>query len=162
LHRLLVLRHGKSDWDEQVSDFDRPLAKRGEKAAHKVARMLDEMDLLPDRLISSPAVRALSTAELIEEEVGDLDLTEEPELYGADLKGLLNVVHGLTEDLESVMLVGHNPGLEELVDYLGGIGGTVLKTCSLAVLETRQTWAELQQGSMTLDEIYHQSKDEDS
>src|SRR5689334_1401090 len=127
--KLLILRHGKSDWsNEKESDFDRPLATRGVEAAERVGRYLFEEDLLPDVIVTSPAKRALNTAELVQEELVDVDIQENDAIYEGDLEHLMGVVQELPDECESVMIVGHNPGLEELVDELTGRTDTVFKT----------------------------------
>jgi phosphohistidine phosphatase len=161
---LLLLRHGKSDWKNELeSDFDRPLAPRGIKAARKMAEMMEEEDLVPELIVSSPAKRAISTARIVLDELGDVELEENEDIYGAELSALMNVVHSLPEDYDKVMLVGHNPGFEELANALSGREDTVMKTCSLAILNMRRgSWEEVQEGSFELEDIKNPGgKDED-
>lgn len=140
---LLLLRHGKSDWNNaKESDYDRPLARRGLLAATRLGQYLFEEDLLPDLLVSSPAKRALQTAELVQAELTDVDLNEEESIYEADLAGLVAVVQALPQDVDTVLLVGHNPGMEELCDELSGRTDSVYKTCTLGVLRSElDSWA---------------------
>lgn len=154
--QLLLLRHGKSDWHEGEADFDRKLAKRGRQAAALMGEYLDEHDLLPDLIVTSPAVRALTTAEIIQDALDDIELIEEERVYEASLETLLAVVSGLADEYERVLLVGHNPGFEELSDALSGRTDSVLKTCSLAVLSCdAASWSEVGEGSCELAEIVH-------
>src|SRR3954466_9034949 len=89
---LLLLRHGKSDWHEGEADFDRRLAKRGRQAAALIGEYLEEHDLIPDVIVTSPAARALLTAEIIQEALDDIDLVEEERIYEGTLDTLLEVV----------------------------------------------------------------------
>ncbi|MDQ3023516.1 MAG: histidine phosphatase family protein [bacterium] len=153
---LLLLRHGKSDWREGEADFDRGLAKRGRLAAVLMGQYLDENDLIPDAIVTSPAVRALSTAEIVQEELDDIELIEDERIYEASIDSLLDVVNGLADEYERVLLVGHNPGFEELADELSGRSDSVLKTCSLAILHCGSgSWSEVAPGGCKLQEIVH-------
>ena len=132
---LLILRHAKSSWkNEKLKDFDRPLKKRGEEAAKLIGKVLTMAELVPQVILSSPAERAKQTAELVAAEakfIGGLTFVDsfymgEPENYIKELKGL-------PDDIERVMVVGHNPGLEALLQLLDGKVNS-LTTGSLAYL----------------------------
>jgi phosphohistidine phosphatase len=119
---LLLLRHAKSSWkNSELRDFDRPLNKRGLKAAPLVGNFIRERKLKPDLIISSPAVRARMTAALAIEG-GELEgeLRYDERIYEADVEALLKVVSQVDEAAETVLLVGHNPGLQELLRFLTG------------------------------------------
>lgn len=153
---LLLLRHGKSDWHEGEADFDRRLAKRGRQSAVLMGEYLEEHDLIPDAIVSSPAARALSTAEIIQEALDDIELIEDERIYEASLDSLLEVVQSLPDEYSRVLLVGHNPGFEELSDALSGRTDSVLKTCSLSILECEaNSWSEVGEGGCELDDIVH-------
>ena len=153
---LLLLRHGKSDWHEGEADFDRRLAKRGRQAAALMGEYLDAQDLIPDAIVTSPAARALNTAEIIQEALDDVELTEDERIYEASLESLLEVVAELPDDYERVLLIGHNPGFEELSDALSERTDSVLKTCSLAILRAPvNSWKAVGEGSCELEEIVH-------
>ena len=153
---LLLLRHGKSDWHEGEDDFGRRLAKRGRQAAALMGEYLDEHDLIPDVIVTSPATRALTTAEIVQEALDDIELIEDERIYEASLESLLAVVQGLSDEYERVLLVGHNPGFEELADTLTGRTDSVLKTCSLAILSCeRNSWQAAGEESCELGEIVH-------
>ncbi len=119
---LLLMRHAKSSWkDTELSDIDRPLNKRGKKDAPFMGAVLEEKELIPQLILSSTAVRARQTAELVTAafnftgEIRYLDYfyLAEPAAY---LRGLAEV----PDDLERVMVIGHNPGLEGLLQILSG------------------------------------------
>ncbi|MGH2945214.1 MAG: phosphohistidine phosphatase SixA [Solirubrobacteraceae bacterium] len=115
MKRLYLLRHAKSSWKEPgLSDHDRPLAGRGRRAANAIARHLREQGIEPQLVLCSPARRARETLEPIEPALGRRAVRVEPELYGASVGALLEQLRAVRDDLESVMLVGHNPGLQQL------------------------------------------------
>lgn len=119
---LLLLRHAKSSWgDESLSDHDRPLNKRGKADAPRMGRMLAEKDIVPDLIVSSTAKRAASTAEVVAKASGYAgEVLYSRDLYLADPETYLEVLAEVDDRYQTVMLVGHNPGLEELVSELSG------------------------------------------
>lgn len=156
-HELLLLRHGKSDWSAEMDDFSRPLKKRGRRAAKQIGRWLYEQRLIPDTILSSPATRALETAQRV---CRQLDIDEstiicDPRIYEADAQTLLTI---LTTDCHQrrVLLVGHNPGLEDLLLKLTphsiplSANGKCLPTAALAHLTFEGDWTELAEGSAKL------------
>ena len=116
---LLVLRHAKSDrGNNALRDHDRPLAPRGETDAPRMGIALATLDLLPDRVLTSTAVRARETTRLVAATRGyDGEIIEEPDIYAASVDTLLDVLRECDEEA-TVLLVGHNPGLEELIGLL--------------------------------------------
>jgi phosphohistidine phosphatase len=119
---LLVLRHAKSSWkDPALDDHERPLNKRGRRDAPRMGELVREHGLIPDVVISSDAVRARLTAEAMAEAAlyaGEVLL--DPHLYMARPADILSLLRTVQENAETVMIVGHNPGLEELVEQLTG------------------------------------------
>ena len=142
---LLILRHAKSSWkDEGLTDFDRPLNGRGQRDAPRMGTLLREHDLIPDKILSSNAVRARSTALLAAEAAGfkgDLELTAD--FYLAPPATYLQRLAMLPEEVGRVMVVGHNPGLEELVAHLTGTDDP-FPTAALAKVNLPiESWSEL-------------------
>ena len=119
---LLLMRHAKSSWKEKdIPDHDRPLNKRGRHDAPLMGELLIDRELIPQRILCSSALRARQTAEGIAQKVdfqGDIVYLEQ--LYMAEAEGYLHVLRELPDDLERVMIVGHNPGLETLLQILSG------------------------------------------
>ena len=118
---LYLVRHAKSSWEfDELSDHDRPLNKRGRKAAPKMGKALKERGIMPDLIYSSPAVRALTTATLFAKEFGydqnKIEIVEE--IYGADKLELLKIVQQAPTEVESLMLVGHNNALTDFANHL--------------------------------------------
>ena len=120
---LLVLRHAKSSWDDSaLDDHERPLNARGEEDAPRMGRLVLDEGLMPELVICSDAVRARLTAEAMADAAGYLGtILLESRLYHAGVADILGVLREVVDaDLDSVMIVGHNPGLEELVAKVTG------------------------------------------
>ena len=117
---LLILRHAKSSWkDSSLADHDRPLNKRGKRDAPRMGQLLRQEDLLPELIISSSAKRARTTAEHVAEESGyEGELSFSRDLYAFDAEAYLETINGIPDEYNCVMLVGHNPGMEELIEIL--------------------------------------------
>ncbi|MDO9140744.1 MAG: histidine phosphatase family protein, partial [Methylobacter sp.] len=115
-HELLLLRHAKSDWSVDMDDFSRPLKKRGRRAAKQMGRWLVKQQLIPDIILSSPATRALATAQRVCKQLGmdESAIICDPRIYEADAQTLLALLK-VRRDERRVLLVGHNPGLEDLL-----------------------------------------------
>lgn len=120
MKELYIIRHAKSSWgNSQLKDFDRPLNERGLIAAPEMGDRLVHHGNVPDVIISSTAVRAITTAKLIEERFkSPLDIMEESKLYHASTFSLLDIVNGISDKFDKVFLVGHNPGLTDFSEYL--------------------------------------------
>jgi phosphohistidine phosphatase len=152
---LLILRHAKSAWDtDAASDFDRPLAKRGKNDAPRMGRWLHAQSLVADVVICSPAKRARQTALRVCEETGvaQESIHWDKRIYDAAPGTLLRVLAEAPSESAIVMIVGHNPGLEQLVRYLCGRripmpdDGKLLPTATVACLEMPADWSDLQTG----------------
>ena len=119
---LLLLRHAKSSWnDPTLDDHERPLNGRGHRDAPRMGELVRECGLMPDVVISSDAVRARFTAEAMAEAAhyaGEILLDQR--LYTAGPDDILSLLRRMRQNAETVMIVGHNPGLEELVEQLTG------------------------------------------
>jgi phosphohistidine phosphatase len=143
---LLILRHAKSSWKEpDLQDFDRPLNKRGKSDAPKIGKLLKELDLVPDLIISSAAKRAKDTAKAVVKSTkyhGRMDLN--PSLYGAaDFDAYLRALRLVPDEYNKVLIIGHNPALEELVRVLTD-RMEHLPTCALAEVDLKiSSWSNL-------------------
>ena len=115
---LYIARHAKSSWDDiTLSDFERPLNKRGCRDAPFMAKLLKEKGVSPDLILSSPALRAKSTAKIYHEALGGV-LRFDRRIYEASPMSLLYLAQETLAEYRSVMIVGHNPGLTELNEIL--------------------------------------------
>ena len=153
MKKLTLIRHAKSDWGSgAASDFERPLNRRGNKAAPLMADRILERDSIPDLLVSSPARRAAETVELL---AYGLELSEEQivfhhEIYAASLETLIDIVRQLP-DVEHIALFGHNPGLSELGLWLCAQAPEWLPTCAVLELELAVAdWSAVTPGCATL------------
>lgn len=117
---LFLLRHAKSSWkDGDLSDHDRPLNKRGKSDAPRMGELMVKEELHPDLIISSSAKRTRKTTELLVEKAGfDPEIMYERDLYAAWPDAYIETLNVLPDQYERVMVVGHNPGLEELLEIL--------------------------------------------
>jgi len=117
---LLILRHAKSSWkDTEISDHDRPLNKRGKQDAPRMGALLRSEDLLPDLIISSTAKRTRETVKYVADESGyGGDILWSESLYAAEPEAFIEILRNLPAGYGTVMVVGHNPGLEELIAML--------------------------------------------
>lgn len=159
LRRLVVLRHAKSAWPEGVSDHARPLGRRGLRDAPAAGRWLSAADCLPDLVLCSTARRARETWELAAAELGSPPpVRHDPRLYAAEARDLLDAVREGPADVETLLLVGHNPGVQDLTLLLTGeaLGesldraGSKFPTSAMAVLTWRGSWSDLAPGAALL------------
>lgn len=155
-HRLLLIRHAKSSWDDpMLADRDRPLAKRGRKAAERIGAHLRHTELRPDLVLCSSARR---TRETFDRMRLDSDVVVEDGLYGADGEELLARLRSVPEGVETAALVGHNPGMHDLaIDLTGNATGADARrlrerfpTAAVAVFEIDGEWRGLAPGAARL------------
>jgi len=150
---LLILRHAKSSWDDRgLKDHDRPLNPRGARDAPRMGQHIVDEDLVPDRILTSSAVRAVSTAELAAGEFEpDIDIEVTRELYLASPHTYVEVIEELGLEADCLMVVGHNPGISALVTVLTG-ECEEMTTATLAAVELDiGEWEEVgsaEQGSL--------------
>ena len=156
---LLVFRHGKSDWTTDApTDFERPLARRGRKAVKQMGRWMQAQGLGADCILSSPATRAEQTARRLCRfaQLPESRIQWVSDIYEAGVGTLLRVLAKCPQRPTTVMIVGHNPGLEELVRYLAGDADfgpardNPMPTAALARLRMPQSWEKLGPGCAEL------------
>ncbi len=160
-HELLLLRHGKSDWSVSSGDFDRPLTRRGREGAKQAGCWLRGCDGVPDYIVTSPAKRAQSTAHKAAKHMGFAEdsIVKDHRIYGAGVSDLLAVLQECPDDASRVMLVGHNPGLEDMVQYLSDekiqipADGKLMPTATLAWFVLSCGWREVRDGGASLKSI---------
>ena len=141
---LYILRHAKSSWDNpNLADFERPLNTRGLDSAPLIGEIIHKNNFLPHFILSTPAKRAEQTAVLIKDKAGiEPEIQYDERIYEASPQMLLQVLSEVNTGTESVLLVGHNPGLEGLVRYLTG-ENQAMPTASLAVIDLEiENWDE--------------------
>lgn len=146
MKRLLILRHAKSSWgNPSLADWQRPLNDRGLRDAPRVGALLRDRSLVPDLIITSDAVRARTTAETVAKAAGyTRELVVEPSLYHATPADLIAVLQGVAEEAgRSVMIVGHNPGLEDLVEQLTGEDHSLPTAALVQLALPIERWSEI-------------------
>ncbi|MBC5992718.1 SixA phosphatase family protein [Pontibacter cellulosilyticus] len=151
---LYILRHAKSSWDfEELSDHDRPLNKRGRSDAQLMGHELNNRGAIPALIVSSSAVRAISTATLVGREMNyeAEDIVVADSIYGADKHDLLDVVHTTPADVDSLMLVGHNEPISEFANMLSPEHIASLPTTGIVALEFDcDSWYDISKENATL------------
>lgn len=120
MKKLLIMRHAKSSWkDSSIADHERPLKKRGLKDAAEIGKILKHRGLVPDKILSSDAVRAADTATVVADKCG---YKEEVEfigrLYMAECNAIMDLIQSQPDSVKTLMVIGHNPGMEALVQLL--------------------------------------------
>ena len=148
MKNLLLLRHAKSDWDDpSLRDFDRPLAARGERDAPKIGKALRKRGPVPDLIMSSPAARAKQTIEGVAKAARfELEIKFNQAIYDASSPELLQLIRSLPDDSSCVLLVGHNPGFEDLVGRLSG-SHERMPTAALACIQFQiDKWEDVDDG----------------
>ncbi|MBI3219982.1 MAG: histidine phosphatase family protein [Bacteroidetes bacterium] len=166
MKKLIIIRHAKSSWeDPSLDDFDRQLNKRGEKDAPRMGKLLREMKITPDNVISSPAVRAMETCKHISKK---LDFSPnkvliDQRLYHAEKELILQVVQEIPDrknDHEEIaLLFGHNPGLTEFVNAISNEAIVNIPTCGVVVISfSHARWCDAQFGSGKMEWFHYPKK----
>lgn len=144
---LLILRHAKSDWGEgNLPDHDRPLNRRGQADAPRMGELIRAQGIVPDLILSSTARRAHHTAQLVAEACGyEGEILTSREMYHAYPEGYIEAIHVMAGDEATVMVVGHNPGMEELVSELTKESVTMTTANLAQVALPIENWRELRE-----------------
>jgi phosphohistidine phosphatase len=158
-HRLILLRHAKSDWPSDIPDHDRPLAKRGRRDAPVVGRWLGTSGYIPDAVVCSTARRTRETWELVADGLAAAvpgtapPVLYDPRVYDATVLRLLMLVREFAEHYRTVLLVGHNPGMAELTAGLPDPpprSPLSFPTAAAAVMSIPGQWADIAPGEAAL------------
>ncbi len=147
---LYLVRHAKSSWKHtELSDFERPLNKRGKNNAPFMGKLLSDKGVNPELVISSPAKRASVTAKIIASEINypEEKIVIDENIYEATGRNLLEIISGTEEKYNSVMLFGHNPGLTVLQNNLSDHFIDNIPTCGVVALEFKTFWEEIELNS---------------
>ncbi len=155
---ILLMRHGKSDWEEGISDFDRPLAIRGKGDVPLIGRFLLKTKKVPSCIISSPAIRAKETSELLVKACRyKSDIKYSDSLYENSSGEIMKVLQNLDDSIETVMVIGHNPAIEEAAKKLcfrelkNLEDGIKFPTAALICLGAEiESWSELYPGNCSI------------
>lgn len=143
---LYLVRHAKSSWDNpNQGDFDRPLNRRGEKAAPFMAKLMQQKSVNPDLILSSPANRALTTAEIFCETLGypPEKIEQRIEIYEGGLNHMLRLVQQIPDSCTTAMLFGHNPTLTSFANFISGKHLENIVTCGIVRIDMKNSsWQE--------------------
>ena len=164
-HTLYLLRHAKSSWaDPALADRDRPLAPRGRRNAAVLAAELARIPIAPELVLCSPARRTRETLDAISDELPQgAEIRFEERVYGASAEGLVDLLAGLPGAVASVLLIGHNPGLQRLALLLAGRGDAPVLTRLAAKFPTAaiarlafsgRRWRDLDAGAAELKQLW--------
>jgi phosphohistidine phosphatase len=154
MKELILIRHAKSSWkDSSLDDFDRPLNKRGKENAPFMAKRLKEKGLNPDLIISSPSLRTKLTLEyFLKEFKYKKDVVFENSIYEAPYENLLNVIKNVPNSVNQLFFIGHNPGLNDLSDFLLGEFYENIPTSGvLKIVFYTDSWKEISKNNSKLE-----------
>jgi phosphohistidine phosphatase len=144
---LYIVRHGKSTWDyDGVKDSDRPLKEKGISDAMIMAERLKNSSRIPDQIISSSAARALHTAIIFNRslKIPEKNFKIDSDLYAATVDEILDVIYGVDDSVNSLMIFGHNPGFTELANYLCNLKIDNIPTSGIVMITfTTEKWIKL-------------------
>lgn len=156
---IYLIRHAKSSWDNpSLRDFDRPLNKRGFRDAPFMADFLSKQNPTPDKLVSSPAKRAFTTASYFAGALGIMvqDIQQEPGVYEAYAQELLFIIQRFRPEWNTVCLFGHNPGFTNLANQFADDFIANIPTCGIAQISGAITeWKDFQKGRVKLRNFYY-------
>ncbi|MDH5389297.1 MAG: histidine phosphatase family protein [Gammaproteobacteria bacterium] len=154
--QLLIMRHGKANWEMEIDDLKRPMTERGVEEAINIGYWLSKKPLHPDIIISSNASRALATSKWVAEAMAISEIQQDARIYNASLAQLLAVLADIPSEYKRPMIVGHNPGFEELLLHLADVGeqfykdGSLFTTGTVAILNMPDDWQPLYRHSAEL------------
>lgn len=160
--RLVIVRHAKSSWDDAaLADHDRSLAPRGRRALERLRRHLEELAPPPALVLCSSALRTIETLEGIRPALGDdAEIEVDRSLYGTDAEALLRRLRRVEDTVPCVVLVGHNPGCEDLTELLADLRSSVeqlpekFPTAAVASLSFTGPWSDLRPSGASLDDFW--------
>lgn len=158
MKKLLLVRHAKAEKDTPGKDFDRPLKYIGMQDAGFMADKIKDKAIIPELIITSPALRTLTTAEIFADHLGLPDPARNKAIYEASEKTLLKIINDLPNEVGFVALVGHNPGVAYILQYLTGETREV-HTCTVALIDFEiDDWAMVSEDLGKL--VYYSSPNE--
>ena len=143
MKKLLLIRHAKAAHTHGITDFERPLKESGIEDATMMAQRLHENDIIPQLIISSPALRTLTTANIFSEHFAIHAVETDEHIYEASEGALLQIIDKFPEERDFIALVGHNPGMSEILNYLTGESKDI-PTCGVAFINFEvDKWKEV-------------------
>ncbi|NTU52331.1 MAG: histidine phosphatase family protein [Chlorobiaceae bacterium] len=160
---IYLVRHAKAGWhDPTIADFERPLTTRGHAEADSMSTHLLHQGIIPELLVSSPATRALETAQIFADTLGieTGEIRHNIDIYEGDTEALATIVQALDDAFETIMLFGHNPTISSLIRWLTGKPTDAMETCGIARIDLEcDRWHEAGEESGTLTWYEYPKKD---
>jgi phosphohistidine phosphatase len=144
---LIVLRHAKAVAGLELADIDRPLNDRGRRDAAATGEWMRDAGLAPDAVLCSTAVRTRQTLDGLAAATGEARVSYESRIYDNDADVLLDLLRGTDDEVRTLLLVGHNPSMHQIVHDLTGEAPESFPTCALAVIELPGTWVDVRPGT---------------
>lgn len=155
MKRIYLVRHAKSSWENNnLKDIERPLNKRGKRDAPFMGKLMKEKSIKPDLIMTSPAERAFKTADMFcnAMDINENQIITEQDLYNAARKDILKVIQRIDNNINSVMLFSHNPGLTDLANHLTSGRVYDIPTCGVVSLNCKiDNWSELNDSNCEID-----------
>lgn len=154
MKELILIRHAYAEWaHSSQTDFERPLSERGQAEAHSAGMRLAETGMMPDLILSSPAVRALETARIIAHQVGyeESKISLQPNIYEGHAEDWIQIIRRIHDEHDTVVLIGHNPTITDVLNILSDTEVRGIPTCG--TVHTRceiQAWKEIGPGKAIL------------
>lgn len=154
MKKLIIVRHAKSSWaDTSLTDINRPLNSRGKRDAPFMAKLIREKGISPDLILSSPAKRALLTAKVFADELiypaKDIQLVSE--IYEAFYEEIIEVLHDVKDEINTLMIFGHNPGFTDFTNFVSDSYIENIPTCGIVGLELKEeSWNKVKEDSFRL------------
>lgn len=153
MKKLYLVRHAKSSWkDSSLSDLQRPLNGRGLKNAPEMGRRLNARGVELDLIVSSPANRAFTTAKTLAKAIGydSKNIEKNESIYFDGVSSMLNIIKETDNNIESLMIVGHNPDMTSLLNKLCGFQTVNMPTCAIACIDLKHNWSDINKHPVTL------------
>jgi len=154
MKKIILVRHAKSGWDNpDLQDFERPLNKRGKTDAPIMAQILEKYKVFPDLLISSPAVRALTTANIFAETINypPKKILTDKGIYEKGARYIIKLIANLNNSVNTVVVFGHNPDMTSLASYFVGDYFDNVPTCGIVAIEKDvDDWSKIEDGNSKL------------
>lgn len=158
MRTLYLIRHAKSSWDNPgLRDFNRPLNERGQREAPLMAALIAEMGIKPNLIVSSPARRAITTAQYFAEALGiaEEDIVRNQDIYEADPQDILRLISGLPESAETVFVFGHNPTFTDVANHFSDDFIENIPTCGIVRIDSpADSWRSFYEGNARVSAQY--------
>lgn len=162
MFEIMLMRHAKSDWHSHTADIDRPLNARGCEDAVRMGSYLNQLNMVPDKMVISPAQRTRQTASLLMENlpVAKEQLIVDKDLYLAGTETLREIIELYASEDQRLLVLAHNPGMDDMVSYLASerpslsSSGKLMPTCAVACFKVASTEALTKQGRAELIDLF--------